>query len=205
MREIIVDGTGDRRFDRAFEVGGLWIHPVGTAPPSTGELALELECDGVFGSGLHPTTQLCIERLLESPGAPLVLDVGAGTGILGLAALRLGAERAVLLDVDPRALAVSAANARRNGLAAKVQIEARALSALTERFPLILANMPSAELIELAPALTRTLSSKGRLILAGIYETQLDEVRRVFRDLGVHAGAPSTRAGWCSLELWPSW
>lgn len=205
MSDAIVDGGESARFDHAFEIGGLWICPVGTAHPGQGELFLELQCDGIFGSGLHPTTQLCIERLLETPGAEVVLDVGAGTGILGLAALRLGSARAILLDVDPKALEISAANAARNGLQDRVHIDPRPVSALTERYPLILANMPSAELIEIAPMLARLLASKGRLILAGIYETQLDEVRRVFRDLGLNAGAPERRNGWCSLELWPSW
>lgn len=205
MTPSLVDAEDGADFDAPFNIAGFWLWPVGSAPAVRTELGLELDPGGVFGSGLHPTTQLCLERLLELPPAACILDVGTGTGILALAALQLGVERAVLLDLDPRALEVAALNAARNGLSERVEIEPDGLRAVARRFPRVVANMPSAELIEIAPALIRVLGSRTDLVLSGIYEAQLEEVRGVYRNLGLRTGLESTRAGWHCLEFWPSW
>lgn len=201
----IIDGGETTHLDAAIEIAGFWIWPLGEAPASGDELGLELDPGGVFGSGLHPTTQLCLERLLEWPPVSLVLDVGAGTGILALSALKLGTERAVLLDLDPRAREVAAENAARNRLRERAEVAPHTVESESRQFPLVVANMPSAHLIEIAPALARRLAPGGRLLVAGIYETQHDEVERCFRDLGLRSGPMHERAGWLSLELWPSW
>lgn len=201
----VVDGGETTRLERPIEIAGLWIWPRGAAPASPGELGLELDSGGVFGSGLHPTTQLCLERLVEWPPTSLMLDVGTGTGILALAALKLGTERAVLLDLDPRARRVAQENAARNRLEDRAEVAAHGVEAEERRFPLVVANMPSAHLLEIAPALVRCLAPGGRLLVSGIYETQDQEVLRCFRDRGLRAGPSHERGGWLSAELWTSW
>lgn len=204
-RPLIIDGGETATLDAAIEIAGFWIWPAGAAPTAGDELGLELDPGGVFGSGLHPTTQLCLERLAEWPPVSLMLDVGAGTGILALTALKLGTERAVLLDLDPRAREVAAENAARNRLSDRAEIPAHDVATEPRRFPLVVANMPSAHLMEIAPSLARALAPGGRLLLAGIYETQRAEVERCFRNLGLRLGPTTERGGWLSLELWPSW
>ncbi|NOT43581.1 MAG: methyltransferase domain-containing protein, partial [Acidobacteria bacterium] len=145
---------------RAVDVGGLVVAPAGALAP-VGALQL-LEADA-FGTGLHPTTRLCLELLVRelageaqaSEGAGVVLDVGTGSGILALAALRLGVPRAIGLDLDARALAAADANARLNGLRDRLWLVRGDIEAVRGRWPLVLANVLAAPLIEMAPALGR--------------------------------------------------
>ena len=116
-----------------------------------------------FGTGLHPTTRGCLELLQTIQPTPArVLDVGSGSGILGLAALRLGADHVVALDTDPLAVEATAANAERNGLGARVEAALGTLPEVPlERFSLVVANLVAAVLIDLAPRLDREGGRSG--------------------------------------------
>jgi ribosomal protein L11 methylase PrmA len=161
-----------------------------------------------FGTGQHPTTALCLEALEESVAAERpesILDVGTGSGILALAALRLGVPRAVGVDLDAGAIEAAAENARRNGLADRLTLVRGGPEAVEGQWPLLAANVLAAPLIEMAPALVRRLAGGGRLLLSGIPRSLEAEVALAYRHLGVRQIASRTRAGWTLLTALAPW
>lgn len=161
-----------------------------------------------FGTGLHPTTALCLEALDEAlrfatPDA--VLDVGTGSGVLALAALTLGVPRALGIDIDDEALLVAEENARINGLDQRLQLARGGPEVVTGTWPLVLANVLAAPLIEMAPALVRRVAHHGQLILSGIPSSVEPDVDRAYRRLGMRRAAMKSRAGWIALILQASW
>jgi ribosomal protein L11 methyltransferase len=177
-----------------------WLdHAVGA-----GEVAITLDPGMAFGTGLHPTTRGCLTLLQElpEPMAQRVLDVGSGSGILALAALRLGASSAVALDTDPEAVAATRANAARNGLADAVEAMHGTLPPeVTQRFPLVLANLVAAILIELGPRLAAHLAPGGTLIASGIIEPRADEVLEAMAAAGLEPVRRLDDEDWVSLAL----
>lgn len=174
------------------------------APPE----ALRLSDGPAFGTGLHPTTVLCLEALdeaLEAVAAARVLDVGTGSGVLALSVLMQGVPWAVGLDIDPDALRVAAHNARINDLAGRLHLVRGGPEAVTGAWPLIVANLQAAPLIEMAPALVRRVGHGGRLILSGIPWSLASEVERTYVRLGMRQLRVETRSGWSVLVLVPSW
>ncbi|HWU68708.1 MAG TPA: 50S ribosomal protein L11 methyltransferase, partial [Stenotrophobium sp.] len=141
---------------------------------------LELDPGLAFGTGTHPTTALCLDWLARQDLAgKTVLDYGCGSGILAIAALKLGAARAVCVDIDPQALTATRDNARINGVAAQVG------TLLPDRFvpfpaDIVIANILARPLIDLAPLLASSIRSGGRIVLAGLLERQQDEVRAAY-------------------------
>ena len=190
---------------RPVSVGRLRIVPA-DAPAQPGDLRL-LDSDA-FGSGLHPTTGLCLESLddLIAGAAPTsMLDVGTGSGILALGALRLGVPRATGVDIDPDALKVAAENARLNGLEGRLELIAGDPSAIGGIWPLVAANVLAAPLMEMAPSLVRLVGRGGLLVLSGIPSGLEDDVRRAYRHLGLHQWRAPARGGWTALVLRTSW
>jgi ribosomal protein L11 methylase PrmA len=162
----------------------------------------------VFGTGLHPTTALCLEvlhEMVESQQPASVLDVGTGSGILALAALALGVAAAVAIDIDPEALRVAAANARTNGMADRLTFAHGGADAVDGAFPLVLANVLAAPLVEMAPALVRRVSHHGWLVLSGIPRSVADEVCRAYRHLGMRHHETRARGDWTAIVLQASW
>ena len=190
---------------RPIRIGRLHIVPAG----GTDEAAsLKLIDAPAFGTGLHPTTALCLEALDGAVQVALpdsVLDVGTGSGVLALAALRLGVPRAVAIDVDDDALRVAAENARLNRLAERVQLARGGPESLEGTWPLVLANVLAAPLIEMAPALGRRVGHHGRLVLSGIPQSVGPEVERAYRRLGMQRVDVMSRAGWVALVMRASW
>ena len=131
-----------------------------------------------------------------------VLDVGCGSGILALAALRLGAGRAVGFDTDPLAIAASRQNAERNGLAERFKAcDGTLPPAPGERYGLVLANLVAALLIDLAPALAAHLAAGGTLIAGGIIESRRDEVVTAMRAAGLEEAERRVDGEWVVLRL----
>lgn len=148
-------------------------------PIGPDEVSLRLDPGMAFGTGLHPTTRGCLTLLQEiSPMPPVVLDVGSGSGILALAALRLGAERAVCYDTDPLAVQATQANAAANDLADRVIARPGSLPPTPpeEPYALVLANLVAAVLIDLADRLAASTAPGGTLLASGIIEARADEV-----------------------------
>ncbi len=178
----------------------LWICPGGQQAPDPAAVVLALDPGLAFGTGTHPTTAMCLEWL---DGAGLagasVLDYGCGSGILALAALALGAKRAVAVDIDPQALSATRENAARNDLGRRLDVmPAAALGADEAGFDVVLANILSGPLVELAPRLARLSRADGRIVLAGLLDEQAAGVAQAYRpwfDVGTHA----SRDGWTLL------
>ncbi len=161
-----------------------------------------------FGTGLHPTTAMCLEildEIVRTAQPSSVLDVGTGSGVLALAALTLGVSRAVAIDVDAAALRVTADNARVNGLDARVQLGLGGPELVAGTWPLVVANILAAPLIEMAPALVRRVEHHGHLVLSGIANSVASDVAHVFVHRGMHRVDVKSRGGWTALVLRASW
>ncbi len=154
-----------------------------------GEHVVVLEPGRAFGTGLHETTSLVAEELAQTPlSGVTVLDVGCGSGVLSLIALALGAARARAIDVDPDAVAVTRENAERNGVRGRVETDETPVHALPGIYPVVLANIESKTLVDLAAALIARVAPGGLLVLSGILSaavmpSQLADIRRAFAAL----------------------
>jgi ribosomal protein L11 methyltransferase len=161
-----------------------------------------------FGTGLHPTTALCLEALdetVEIVRPHSALDVGTGSGVLALAALTLGVPRALAIDIDDEALRVAAENARINGLSDRLQLARGGPETITGAWPLVLANVLAAPLIEMAPALVRRVAHHGHLVLSGIPSSVEHDVDQAYRHLGMRHVRAASRGGWVALEMRATW
>ena len=170
--------------------------------------ALRLVDDTAFGTGLHPTTALCLEALedaVQVDRPDTVLDVGTGSGVLALAALMMGVPRALGLDIDEDALRVAAENARINGLDDRLQLTRGGPETLTGTWPLVLANVLAAPLIEMAPTLVRRVGHHGQLVLSGIPASVERDVDQAYCRLGMRRVRATSRGGWVALVLRASW
>lgn len=151
-----------------------------------GETILELEPGRAFGTGLHETTRLvaqAIQKYASETRGRTVLDVGCGSGILALAAIALGAERAVAIDVDQEAIDVTNENAERNGLSANIEASTTDLADLHFMAPVVVANIEAKVLVPIAPVLERHVLPGGLLLLSGILVPQKDDVRNAYPDM----------------------
>lgn len=167
-----------------------------------GDLIITMDPGMAFGTGTHATTQLCAEALerLVQPGQGL-LDVGCGSGILALFALRLGAAPVLGVDNDPDAIMVSKENAEANGLADKLQLAVSADVQVEGRFPLVVANILMKPLLALAPAIVAKVEVGGILLLSGLLAEQLDEVSAAYAALGLQESARHLLDEWGLLQF----
>jgi ribosomal protein L11 methyltransferase len=169
--------------------GRLWICPSHAQVEEPGATVVHLDPGLAFGTGTHPTTRLCLEWLdANLVAGERAIDFGCGSGVLAVAAARLGAARVDAHDIDPQALLATRENAAANGVGAAVTVHATPDTLPTDA-DLVLANILSGPLVELAPRLARLLAPGGALVLAGLLEEQADEV--------VAAYSP-----WLTLQPW---
>ncbi len=150
--------------------------------PYPGEVMLTIDPGRAFGSGIHETTRLVLREIDRRvrPG-DAVLDVGCGSGILSIAALLLGARRAVGIDVDEDALPVAVANARLNRVVSRFRARAVPVEQTAGRFDLVVANIEARVLVPLASAIGAKVAPAGTLVLSGILRGQEDEVLEAYR------------------------
>jgi ribosomal protein L11 methyltransferase len=159
---------------QALSLGRLWIGPTWREPPPECSACVRLDPGLAFGTGSHPSTRLVLRFLDEHiRGGESVLDYGCGSGILAIAAARLGAMPVDAVDIDPQALETARANAALNGVALRVEMP-EALR--RERYDIVMANILSQPLIVLAPALSARAVDGGQLLLSGILDAQAQEV-----------------------------
>ncbi|MBI5461909.1 MAG: 50S ribosomal protein L11 methyltransferase [Gammaproteobacteria bacterium] len=176
-----MDGYAPMRFGEK-----LWIVPTGFEAPDPDGVNLLLDPGLAFGTGTHPTTALCLEWLdAHPPVDQVVVDYGCGSGILGIAALKLGAREVWAVDNDPQALMATLDNAERNGVADRVK------TCLPQQFSglfsgvqadLLLANILANPLIELAPRFAGLVHPGADLVLSGILAEQAESVSVAYRE-----------------------
>ncbi len=177
----------------------LWVCPTAAdAPDDPCAVVLRLDPGLAFGTGTHPTTALCLQILDALPlSGASVIDYGCGSGILGIAALKLGAARVTAVDLDPQALIATRENAIRNGVSS--QIETQAVPAALQAADCVVANILAAPLIELAPILTGACRPKGDLLLSGLLMAQAYAVKAAYSsafDMVQVVG----REDWCCIH-----
>ena len=184
-------------------VGRAFVRPswVG-APPPAGMAELVLHPGMAFGTGTHPTTALCLAALSDllaaRPGAS-VLDVGTGSGLLAIAAAKLGAGRVAANDNDPVAVVVARENAERNG--ATLELGGTPVGEIEGTFDLVVANILANTLVELAPDVAARVAPGGTVLLAGILGPQEDEVRAAYVAEGLRPALERRDGEWSLLTL----
>ena len=170
-----------------------------------GDVVLALDPGMAFGTGLHPTTRLCLaalERLADGGAVEgrNVLDVGCGSGILAIAAIRLGASSALGLDPDPIAIEATSANARRNRIARLVRARDGTIPSGEGPFDVVLANLIASLLVRLAPELHAELAPGGMLLASGIFADRETEVRDAFARAGLRVTDRLAEGDWVALD-----
>lgn len=174
----------------------LWIVPSWCAAPDPAAINLRLDPGLAFGTGGHATTWQCLRWLDEHlPAGASVLDYGCGSGVLAIAAKRLGAGQVVAVDLDPFALQTSRANARANQTEIEV-VEPEHVPAI--RFDVVVANILANPLKLLAPLMARLSAPEGRIVLAGILPQQAQDVCTAYSDW-YRISVVSEREGWTCL------
>lgn len=179
----------------------LWIVPSWLDAPDPQAVNILLDPGLAFGTGTHPTTALCMQWL---DGADMqdksVLDYGCGSGILAIAALKLGAAHAWGIDIDPQALSATRDNAARNGFdSAKLPTGLPAALPASKTFDVLLANILMGPLIELAPTLTQHVKSGGQLVLSGLLAEQAEGVMAAYT-ANFDFEPPALQDGWARLS-----
>ncbi len=190
---------------RPVRVGPLSIVPAGSGAP---ESALQLIDGPAFGTGLHPTTALCLEALVgivETHRPSSAADIGSGSGVLALAALQLGVDRVIAVDVDEVAVRAMRENARINDLEQRLDVRQCGPEMVSGMFPLVVANILAAPLVELAPAIARLVAGGGHLVRSGIPASAQPDVSTAYRRRGLQVMGVRSDRGWVALVLRPSW
>lgn len=162
---------------------GLWICPSWREPVEPDAVNVILDPGLAFGTGTHATTALCLEWLAELDlHGRQVIDYGCGSGILAVAALKLGAARAWATDLDPQALEVARENAARNQVVDRLSVCEPAQLPMGLQGDVVVANILAAALVELAPMLIACTRNHGQIALSGIMAHQADDVADAYRD-----------------------
>jgi len=174
----------------------LWIVPSWASPPQPDALYVRLDPGVAFGTGTHPTTQLCLKWLLQHPPRDArVLDYGCGSGLLAIAAAKLGAREVVGTDIDDQALVAARANSGRNAVVARYTAPEEVPPGA---FDVVLANILAGTLRLLAPTLLGRVAPRGALVLSGILQRQADDLIRAYSE--VDSSVPL--AVWAAEEDW---
>ncbi len=173
--------------------------------PASGDVVLDLDPGMAFGTGLHPTTRLClaaVEAIGDRGllGGGRVLDVGCGSGILAIAAAKLGAGLVLGVDTDPIAIEATLANAGRNGLGQRIAARAGSLPSGEAAFDVVLANLIASLLVTLAGALRDELRPGGTLLASGIFVDREADVRTALAAVGLAVTGRTEEGDWVALE-----
>jgi ribosomal protein L11 methyltransferase len=182
----------------------LWVIPTAAeAPEDPAAVVVRLDPGLAFGTGSHPTTSLCLTVLdsLDLNGCT-VIDYGCGSGVLGLAALKLGAARVIAVDIDPQALTATRDNAARNGVDAHILVQDAGAAPADAALPqgdCILANILAGPLIELKSRLTAACAKRGHLILSGLLREQADAVAAAYAP-GFESLERLYQEEWCCIH-----
>lgn len=185
---------------------GLLIKPSWSkVKPRRGQAVVVIDPGLAFGTGHHPTTAFCLEQIvrLRKPGTrQAMLDIGTGSGILAVAAAKLGYGPVVAFDCDPNAVRVAKANSKRNRLVHKVRIQKADLANFTPpnrtKFDVVCANLNAELLLRHTRRIRSFIAPGGVLVLAGILEAEFGDVQRAYRKAGFKPAKTRTEKGWQS-------
>ena len=175
------------------------------ANPNPDDIVLLIDPGMAFGTGGHETTRLClelVERIMDDMPTfvtPSLLDLGTGSGILAMAAARLGAGRVCAVDIDPQAIEVARENLAINNLSDQVECSTTPLESLTGTFDISLANILAEELVRLSPYLVDRLADGGRLVLSGILSEKETFVRNGFSEFPLHYLETCSEGEWVAI------
>jgi ribosomal protein L11 methyltransferase len=170
---------------------------------SPGEIMINIDPGMAFGTGGHATTKMCLKSILRLvkgsrlPKAPSILDVGTGTGVLAIAAVKLGFKKAIGTDIDTVALKVARKNASLNKT--KFSLSAKDLSIVPGKFDLVAANILAGELTRLSRALNDKIKPGGFLILSGILDTEKTAIEATFSAIGLKKAFSLAEKEWVAL------
>ena len=189
----------------AYRIGHrLLVAPSGLdVAPDAGQVVLRIDAGAAFGDGAHPTTQLCLAALARHTQPGALIDLGTGTGVLAIAAAKLGAAPILAVEIDAAAVAVARANVANNQVTSSVQVEAGSLAdVVAGRFglthaPLVVANILAHVLVDFfAQGLAETVTPGGLLILSGILRAQGPDIRARLGWHGLTQVAEAHRDDW---------
>ncbi len=176
----------------------IWPPTDGFLPAFDDDIVIEMDPQMAFGTGNHPTTQLCLEALEDIVRASCtVADVGCGSGILSIAAVKLGAATAVAIDNDPIAVQIAQANAVDNSVAGQVKvILSEGLKATNEQFDIVLANINTPTIVALSGNLAQHTAKGGSVVVSGIPVVRADRVTSTLRQAGLWVTETRVRGSW---------
>ena len=159
----------------------LWVCPSWLTPPNPNAVNVILDPGIAFGTGTHPTTALCLEWLDKNIHSQnLVIDYGCGSGILGIAALKLGAKKVIAIDHDPQALESTQRNAERNNIHFPALETHLPKNFVKKQAEILVANILARPLVEFAPFFASIVKMEGKLLLSGILAHQADEILEAY-------------------------
>lgn len=206
-RQLQLERLADQDWERAWmdqfhpmQFGRrLWICPSGGTITQTDAVIVDLDPGLAFGTGTHPTTALCLRWL---DGHDLhrrtVIDFGCGSGVLGIAALKLGASRVVAVDHDPQAVLATRDNAARNAVSDRIEVR-NSDGFEGHSADMVVANILANVLIALAPRIEKLVTPGGQLVMSGVLQAQADDVMRAYAD-SLDFLAPQTQDDWVLLH-----
>ena len=202
-KQLLEDQVWERAFLDQFEPlqfgDNLWICPSWHEPPDPAACNIILDPGIAFGTGTHPTTALCMEFLdAHPPVNKTVLDFGCGSGILAIAAFKLGASKVKSIDIDPQALDATASNAQRNSIDPKQLGISLPEEMNSNPVEYLMANILSGPLVELEPQLASLTFTGAQLVLSGILPEQADSVVQAYQQ-HFRLDKVKTMDGWCRI------
>jgi ribosomal protein L11 methyltransferase len=170
--------------------------------PDEDEIVIEINPSMAFGTGHHETTRLCIramQEIIQNNKVGSVLDVGCGSGILAISAVKLGADWALGLDDDPIAVKEAKENLQRNSVSDRVKLFCGQIENINGKFDLIVMNISAEAVLHCGEVIRSRLNSKGILITSGITSTRSDEVVSALEGMGFNLDSKMTDGGWVAL------
>lgn len=190
-----------KQYYHAMEIGRRLAIVPGWETYETDRTVITMDPGMAFGTGTHETTSLCLETLDELvKGGERVLDIGTGSGILAIAALKLGAARAEGVDIDPMCVRTAGENAQRNGVADRFTVLVGDLSdKASGTYDLITANIVAAAILSLAPAVPALMKDGGRFIASGIIDERREEVLAGLEAAGLRPLEVKEKRGWVCI------
>ena len=179
---------------------GLWIVPSWSEPPDPEATVIELDPGLAFGTGSHPTTALCLAWLAANkPAGIRVIDYGCGSGILAIAAIKLGASQVCAIDIDAQALGACEANLKANDIDTDQVLVSTPETMPSDPVELLIANILAGPLVELAPRFASLVKPGGQILLSGILKSQLEDIQLAYRSR-FQLAAASCREDWACIS-----